>query len=78
MRAAQPRNPELNSSVIQLGDHAELLGRCHAPQAFYLDGVKRLFHAYFARSFIARSSPLSVVGYMRAFISSFTMPIDWR
>ena len=33
---------------------------------------------YFASSFIARSRPFSVVGYMRPFISSFTMPIDWR
>ena len=28
--------------------------------------------------FIARSRPLSVVGYMRPFISSLTIAIDWR
>ena len=33
---------------------------------------------YFASSFIARSRPASVVGYMRPFISSFMIEIDWR
>src|SRR5262245_16442110 len=33
---------------------------------------------HFASSFMARSKPLSVVGNMRPFISSLTMPIDWR
>ncbi len=33
---------------------------------------------YLARSFMARSRPFSVVGNMRPFMSSLTMPIDWR
>jgi hypothetical protein len=33
---------------------------------------------YFASSFIAFSSPASVVGNMRPFISSFITWIDWR
>ena len=34
--------------------------------------------AYLASSFIARSRPFRVVGYIRPFISSLITPIDWR
>ncbi len=41
----------------------------------YFAGTPR---RYLASTFIARSRPASVVGYIRPFISSFMMPIDWR
>ena len=48
----------------------------HEDQIFGVLGGEELRH--FARSFIARSRPFSVVGNMRPSMSSFMMPIDCR
>lgn len=59
-------------------DLGRALAASHEHQARRVLRAHRHAACYFDSAFIARSRPWMVVGYMRSFISSLMMWIDWR